>query len=60
MTVKFRGGPEAWYEIHSRGCTGRFPGHVAIHDAFDEINRGGGGTNTPGLIFTYEDPPRPS
>lgn len=39
LTVKYRGGPECWYEIHARGCTGRFPGHVTIHDIMTVINR---------------------
>lgn len=39
ITVKYRGGPECWYEVHARGCIGRFPGHVALHDAIREIMR---------------------
>jgi hypothetical protein len=38
ITVKYRGGPEAWYEIHARGSMGRFPGYVSLHDALSEIN----------------------
>lgn len=30
MTVKFRGGPEAWVEIHCRGGVHRFPGYTDI------------------------------
>lgn len=40
LTVKYRGGPECWYEIHARGEVGRFPGTTALHDAMEEINRG--------------------
>lgn len=29
-TVKLRGGPEAWVEIHSRGDFARVPGYVTI------------------------------
>lgn len=39
MTVKYRGGPECWYEIHGRGSVGRFPGHTALHDVMSEIMR---------------------
>lgn len=60
MTVKFRGGAEAWYEIHSRGGVGRFPGHVCLHDVMDEINRGGGGQNTPPVPPMTPRPPRES
>lgn len=38
IKVKYRGGEECWYEIHARGAVGRFPGHVALHDAMSEIN----------------------
>lgn len=31
-TVKWRGGPEAWIEVHARGDIGRFPGSVCIAD----------------------------
>lgn len=37
ITVKFRGGAEAWWEIRARGRTFRRPGHVAIHDLMREI-----------------------
>lgn len=37
ITVLYRGGPEAWYEIRARGTAGRFPGHVALHDALAEV-----------------------
>lgn len=40
VTVTYRGGPEAWYEVKARGRTWRFPGHVAIHDAWGRIIEG--------------------
>lgn len=39
VSVKFRGGPECWYEIHARGGVGRFIGTTSIHDIMVEINR---------------------
>jgi hypothetical protein len=39
LTVKFRGGPECWYEVHARGSAGRFIGTTSIHDVMAEINR---------------------
>jgi len=41
LSIKFRGGPECWYEVHARGQVGRFPGYVSIHEIMDEINTGG-------------------
>lgn len=41
VTVKYRGGPECWYEIKARGATVRVPGHVALHDLMLTINTGG-------------------
>lgn len=40
LTVKFRGGPECWYEVHARGSVGRFHGASALHDVMSEINGG--------------------
>lgn len=37
MKVSYRGGPEGWVEIHSRGSVGRFPGSVSILDVMLEI-----------------------
>jgi len=37
LTIRYRGGPECWVEIHARGGEGRFPGHVAIYDVMREI-----------------------
>lgn len=41
ITVKYRGGSQAWYEIHARGSVGRFHGATALHDVIAEINAGG-------------------
>lgn len=30
MTIKWRGGAEAWVEVHARGDVARLPGHVTI------------------------------
>lgn len=38
ITVKWRGGPECWWEIVARGRVWRAPGHVAIHDVLARIN----------------------
>jgi hypothetical protein len=39
LTVHYRGGPEAWYQVEARGRTGNFHGCTAIHDIMAEINR---------------------
>jgi hypothetical protein len=39
LTIKLRGGPECWVEVHSRGSMGRFPGWVTLYDVLREINR---------------------
>lgn len=41
LSVKYRGGAEAWYEIKARGRTYRVPGHRALHDVMELINEGG-------------------
>jgi hypothetical protein len=41
ITIKYRGGPECWWEVRARGVTLRRPGHMAIHDLFVEITAGG-------------------
>jgi hypothetical protein len=43
LSIKYRGGPEAWYEIETRGRTYRFPGSTYLHDALECINEGVGG-----------------
>lgn len=37
ITVSYRGGAEAWYEVHARGSVGRFPGGTALHDVMRSI-----------------------
>lgn len=39
IKVKYRGGSEAWYEIHARGSVGRYPGYVSLHEIMSDINR---------------------
>lgn len=43
LTVRYRGGPEAWWEVHARGRVWRFPGYVCLHDALSTIYEGRGG-----------------
>lgn len=38
ITVRYRGGPECWWEIHARGETVRVPGHAALHDTLMTLN----------------------
>ena len=42
LTIKFRGGPECWYEVHARGQIVRYPGVRCLHEIMDEINTGAG------------------
>jgi hypothetical protein len=37
VTVRFRGGPECWWELQARGRTYRRPGSLALHDVLREI-----------------------
>jgi hypothetical protein len=37
VTVRYRGGPEAWFELRARGRTIRRPGHVAMYDALNDL-----------------------
>lgn len=37
-TLKLRGGPEAWVEIHARGSMIRVPGWTAVSDVVDMLN----------------------
>lgn len=39
LTVKYRGGAEAWIEVHSRGDFSRFPGSTALIDVCEAIWR---------------------
>jgi hypothetical protein len=41
LTIKYRGGPEAWVEIHSRGEIARFPGSTCIFDVLCHIANNG-------------------
>jgi hypothetical protein len=38
VSVKLRGGPEMWVEVHARGDVGRFPGYVTIAEVVMMIN----------------------
>lgn len=40
VTLSYRGGPEAWVEIHARGDLGRYPGSTAIADILADLNGG--------------------
>lgn len=40
IKVTYRGGNEAWYEVHARGRSGRFPGYTALHDVMDQVYGG--------------------
>jgi hypothetical protein len=33
VQVKYRGGPEAWWELATCGYSVRIPGHICLHDA---------------------------
>jgi hypothetical protein len=37
LTIKLRGGPECWVEVHSRGQIQRFPGVTAVYDVLRTI-----------------------
>lgn len=37
LKVSYRGGPECWYEIHTRGVVIRTPGHISLHDLMSMI-----------------------
>jgi hypothetical protein len=41
LRVKYRGGAEAWVEVHGRGSMGRFPGWVPIYDVLKEVCNAG-------------------
>jgi hypothetical protein len=38
ITVKYRGGAEAWVEVHARGDMGRFPGYVTVVELLMWVN----------------------
>lgn len=37
ITVYYRGGPQCWYQVESRGSMGRFTGDAQLHDVMQEI-----------------------
>jgi hypothetical protein len=39
VTMSYRGGPEAWVEVHARGTHGFFPGDRAVVDVLWEITQ---------------------
>jgi hypothetical protein len=38
ITLKYRGGSEAWWEITFRGETRRYPGHLSLHELGSIVN----------------------
>lgn len=38
ISVKLRGGPEHWVEVHARGRIGRYPGYVTLAEVVYDIN----------------------
>lgn len=38
ITVSYRGGSEAWYELHARGGVLRRPGVISLHEIMTIIN----------------------
>lgn len=41
LTIKYRGGPEGWVEIHARGRVVRYPGYTQVVDVLRELTNGG-------------------
>lgn len=39
ITIKYRGGAEAWIEVKARGSAGRFPGYVQLFDVLKEVTQ---------------------
>jgi len=37
LTIKLRGGPECWVEVHSRGALLRVPGNTSVYDVLRTI-----------------------
>lgn len=37
LRIRYRGGAEAWYEVHARGSFGRYPGDRCIHDIIRDV-----------------------
>jgi len=40
VEVRFRGGPELWWELRARGRVWRRPGSLAMHDVLEELYEG--------------------
>lgn len=38
ITVKLRGGPEGWVEVHARGDSTRYPGWYQLYDVVMDVN----------------------
>lgn len=38
VSIKLRGGAEAWVEVKGRGSVGRYTGHTPILDVVKDIN----------------------
>lgn len=41
ITIKYRGGPEAWVEVKGRGAVGRYPGVTSVYDIVVDLNNCG-------------------
>jgi hypothetical protein len=39
VTLRYRGGPEAWVEVKARGAMGRFHGATSLFDVVRELNQ---------------------
>lgn len=37
LQIRYRGGPEAWYEVKGRGRTWRVTGDIGIHDVMEAV-----------------------
>lgn len=48
ITVRYRGGPEAWWELEARGRLWRRRGSLYLHDVLEEIYEGKGGMSRRG------------
>ena len=40
VTIRYRGGKEAWFYVEARGHSGAFPGYRSLYDVMAEINEG--------------------
>lgn len=43
ITIRYRGGSEAWWAIEGRGRTWYVPGHLCLHDVLTMVQDGRGG-----------------